>query len=165
MRLEPNDWIVHAEHGIGRVIKLEARQFGADSEQRFYEIALAAGTLWVPVDVPSGRVRRLTAKGELSKYRSVLRGRPQALASDHRQRQNELADRFKESTFRSRCELVRDLTAYSWDKPLNHRTGALLRSAHQVVCAEWAAAEGVSLVEATREVEGLLLEGKKTSGR
>jgi hypothetical protein len=33
------------------------------------------------------------------------------------------------------------------------------------LCAEWAAAEGLSLAEAACEVEALLLEGRETYGK
>jgi hypothetical protein len=38
----------------------------------------------------------------------------------------------------------------------------LLRSAHDVLCSEWAVAEGLSVLEASQQVESLLLEGRKT---
>jgi len=58
--------------------------------------------------------------------------------------------------------VVRDLTAHSWHKALNESSGPMLRSARHALCAEWAVVEGLSLDEATREVEGLLLEARKT---
>jgi RNA polymerase-interacting CarD/CdnL/TRCF family regulator len=162
MPIKINDWVVHPQHGVGRVVKLETRQFGPGTKRRYYEISIPTGTIWVPVEGPPSGLRKLTAKGELSRYRGLLRSRPTPLASDHRQRQLELVERLKESSFAARCEVVRDLTAHSWHKPLNESSGILLRSARQVLCAEWAAAEGLSLVEATHEVEALLLEGRTT---
>ena len=160
MSMEVNDWVVHPQHGVGRVIKLEMRQFGLGAAQRYYEIALQKGTIWVPVDGPRNGLRKLTAKGELGKYRGLLRSRPTPLATDHRQRQLALAERWKESSFAARCEMVRDLAAHRWQKPLNESSSAMFRTASEVLCAEWAAAEGLTLLEATREVEALLLEGR-----
>jgi RNA polymerase-interacting CarD/CdnL/TRCF family regulator len=165
MRFRANDWIVHPQHGVGQVVKLETREFGEGARQEYYEIAIPTGTVWVPVDGPANGLRKLGTKGDLGRYRGVLRGRPTPLAADHKQRQIALVERLKESSFQSRCEVVRDLTAHSWDKPLNESSGNLLRNARLTLCAEWAAAEGLSIAEATREVENLLSEGRETYGR
>jgi RNA polymerase-interacting CarD/CdnL/TRCF family regulator len=162
MAIKVNEWAVHPQHGVGRVVKLETRQFNPGPKRRYYQFAIATGTVWVPVEgLPSG-LRKVTAKGDLARYRSVLKSRPAPLAADHRQRQIALADRSKESSFQARCEVVRDLSAFSWHRPLNESSSVLLRRARQMLSAEWAAAEGLSLVDATLEVEALLLEGRKT---
>jgi RNA polymerase-interacting CarD/CdnL/TRCF family regulator len=161
MSIEVNDWVVHPQCGVGRVVKLEVREFDPGIAQRYYVIAIAKGTMWVPVDGPPSGLRRLTAKGELGKYRGILRSRPTPLAMDSRQRQIALAVRLKEGSFQARCEVVRDLTAHRWHKSLNESGSVLLRNVHEVLCAEWAAAEGLSFNEATQEVEALLLEGRR----
>lgn len=156
-----DDWVVHPQHGIGRVVKLETRQFGQTSAQPYYEIALTKGTIWVPVDGPANGLRKLTSKADMGRYRGVLKSRPKPLATDHRRRQLELTDRLKESSFGARCEIVRDLTAHSWAKPLGESSAGLLRLAHEVLDQEWAAAQGLSLTEAAHEVQALLLEGRQ----
>jgi RNA polymerase-interacting CarD/CdnL/TRCF family regulator len=161
MTIKPNDWAVHSQHGIGRVVKLETRRFGAGPERDYYNFAIATGTVWVPVEGSSHGLRQLTSKGDLEQYRGLLRSRPAPLASDHRQRQNALAERLRDSSFGARCELVRDLTALGWGRTLNESSSATLRSARLAVCTEWAAVEGMSLEEATGEVMALLLEGRK----
>jgi RNA polymerase-interacting CarD/CdnL/TRCF family regulator len=62
------------------------------------------------------------------------------------------------------CEIVRDLTARSWRKPLREADTASLRRARERLCQEWAAAEDVTLAEATREVDALLLEARQVYG-
>ena len=162
MAMKVDDWAVHPQHGVGRVVKLETRQFDHGPERLYYQFAIATGIVWVPVEgLPSG-LRRLTAKSELARYRGLLRSRPTPLAADHRQRQIALVERLKESSFQARCEVVRDLTAHSWHRPLSESGSLMLQRARQVLCAEWAAAEGMSLLDATLEVEALLLEGRKT---
>src|SRR3989337_3760358 len=84
MPIEVNDWVVHPQCGVGRVVKQEVREFGPGTAQRYYVIAIAKGTMWVPVEGPPSGLRKLTAKGELDKYRSILRGRPKPLAADSR---------------------------------------------------------------------------------
>lgn len=160
MAFKVDDWVVHPKHGVGRVVKIENRQFGSGTAQPYYEISLPNGTVWVPVEASSCGLRKLTAKDDLARYRNVLKSRPATLNADHRQRQIELTDRLRQGSLQARCEVVRDLSALGWYKPLGEGNAALLRVAHQVLYQEWAMADGVSLSEATHEVEALLQEGK-----
>lgn len=161
MPFEINAQVVHPQHGVGRVIKLEQKQSGPGQTRLYYEITVAKGTIWVPVDGPPGQLRRLTTKDDLAQYRVLLKSCPTALDPDHRQRQLELAGRLKQGSFQSRCEVVRDLMAHGWHKPLNEGNSILLRLARGGLYQEWAAVEEVSIFEATHEVEALLLEGRQ----
>lgn len=159
-----NDRVVHPQHGVGRVVKLASRRFDAGTPRMYYEVALAKGTVWVPVDQSKGGLRRLTTKDELARFRGLLRGQPAPLAEDHRQRQLQVSERLKQGTLRVRCEVVRDLTAHGWHKPLCQSSAALLHTAVEALHEEWAAAEGLSVMDAAREISGLLLEGKRAFG-
>ena len=165
MTFEVDDWVVHPQHGVGQVTKLEIRQFVSGSEQLYYKISIPNGTLWVQVDGSSCGLRRLTSKGDLDKYRSLLKSRPTPLTADHRQRIIQLTERYRQGSFQARCEVVRDLTAFGWYKPLGEANATLLRVAQQALYQEWAKVEGLSLIEATREVEALLREGKQIHKR
>ena len=160
MTFKVDDWVVHPRHGVGQIIEIEMRQFGSGNAQSYYEVSIPNGTMWVKVDDSSSGLRNVTPKRDLARYREVLKSRPTELAEDHRERQVELADRLREGSLQSRCELVRDLSALGWKRPLNEATGAISRVACQVLYQEWAMADGVSLREATREVDKLLKEGK-----
>ena len=162
MTIKVNDWAVHPWHGIGRVVKLETRRFGEEPERNYYNFEIPTGTVWVPVEGSSAGLRHLTAKGDLDRYRGLLRSRPEPLSGDQRQRQIALSERLKDSSFDTRCELVRDLSALGWHRALNESNGTMLRSARRALCAEWAAVAGLSLDEATQEVMAVLLEGRKT---
>ena len=161
MPFRVDDQVVHPRHGVGRVVRLVSREFQPRAARMYYEIALANGTIWVAVDEQSGGLRRLTRKDELAHYRGVLRSRPRPLSADHRQRQLEVMDRLQPGTLGARCEVVRDLAALGWGKPLNDGSAALLRSANDVLNEEWAAACGLSVANAAREVEALLQEGRR----
>lgn len=160
MSFEVDDWVVHPQHGVGRVVKLEIRQFDSRTAQLYYEISIPNGTLWVQADGSSCELRKVTPKDDLAKYRDLLKSRPTPLTENHRQRQVELTDRLRQGSFKARCEVVRDLSALGWYKPLGDGNATLLRGANQALDEEWAMAEGVSLREASREVKALLQEGK-----
>lgn len=160
MIFKVEDWVVHPRHGVGQIIEIEDLQFDSRPSRTYYRISIDNGTMWVGVGDLSSGLRNVVTKDDLTMCREVLKSRPAELTADHRQRQSELADRLREGAFQSRCELVRDLSALGWKRPLNEATSAISRVACQVLYQEWAMADGVSLREATREVDRLLKEGK-----
>ncbi|MEJ2011286.1 MAG: CarD family transcriptional regulator [Anaerolineales bacterium] len=162
MEFEINEWAVHPRHGVGRIVKVEAKHFDGGPERQYYRLEIPTGTVWIPVDSSPGGLRRLFAKKDIAAYRDLLRSRPTPLETDHRQRQITLTARQKQGSFKSRCELVRDLTAFGWKKSLNEITSVMLQGARHALCAEWAAVEGLSIDKARMEVDALLLEGRKT---
>jgi RNA polymerase-interacting CarD/CdnL/TRCF family regulator len=157
-----HDRVVHPVHGVGTVVCLANRQFDAGGNRLYYEVALSKGTIWVPADGGSSGLRRLTAKSSLTQYRSLLSGRPAPLATDHREREHDVTARLRLGTFRAMCEVVRDLTAHGWHKPLCQSSAVLLRRAQEALGEEWAAAAELPVHEATRQVQALLLQGRRT---
>ncbi len=161
MAFKIDDWVVHPQHGVGQVVKIEIRQFDSGMAQLYYKISIPNGTLWVQVDGSSCGLRKVIAKGDLAKYKHLLKSRPIPLTGDYRQYQVELTNRLRQGSFQARCEIVRDLTALSWYKPLGENNTSILRLAQQALYQEWATAQGLSIIEATREVEDLLQEGRQ----
>lgn len=154
------EWVVHPLHGVGQVTGLEHKQF-AQAAQLYYEIAIAKGIVWVEVETPPAGMRRVTAKDDLPRYRTVLLSSPAPLSKDYHLRREELRGRLRSGTFQVKCEVVRDLTAHGWLKRLSEVDAALLRSARDGLCKEWAEAETVTVAEATSEVEALLREARQ----
>jgi RNA polymerase-interacting CarD/CdnL/TRCF family regulator len=130
-------------------------------EGRYYEVSIPTGTIWVPEKAPKNTLRKITPKGELPKYRALLATRPVLLEDDFRRRQASLLERLKLKTFRSRCELLRDLSAHSKRKPLNEACGQVLRRTMYMVRDEWAMAAELSPGEAAQEIEALLQRGRR----
>lgn len=160
MPIKTNDWVVHPRHGVGQITKFEMRQFDSRDRQLYYVIALQTGTVWVPVGGPPSGLRKMTAKGELSRYRGVLKGRPASLPKGHRERREALMERVRGGSFLARCEAIRDLAALGWRRALSETDSSLLRKTIGELCTEWAAAGGISIGEAMHEVEALLLDGR-----
>lgn len=161
MLFKIGDWVVHPSHGIGQVIKLDRKDFGSSPGQLYYEIAISQGTLWVMAETPPEGLREITARADLPRYRAVLQSAPMLLNKDYHQRRWELRERLKDGTFQAYCEVVRDLTAYGWQKRLNEPDAMLLRAARENLCHEWAEVEAVPVAQATQEVEELLHAAKQ----
>jgi len=155
--------VVYPAFGVGRVVALVTKSFFEAESQEYYEVIGDRSTVWVQVDEGAARgLRRLTRGYELAHYRAVVGGRPVTLNQDHRQRQLDLKGQLKLGTMQSLCEMVRDLSARSWAKPLTETDSLALRRSREALSEEWAAAEGVPLPEATAELSALLLEGRHT---
>ena len=161
MEFKIGDYVVHPAYGVGQIDQLEERRFSGSDSRLYYKIDIANGTVWVPVQTDQPiRLRPITTKVELARYRRLLTKQPSPLNPDHRERQQELSERLRSGSFKTMCEVVRDLTARSWEKSLNEADGASLRKAREALCQEWAASKGISLTDADQEVEALLVEAR-----
>jgi RNA polymerase-interacting CarD/CdnL/TRCF family regulator len=157
MKLEVGDRVVHPQYGVGYVVKLDEREFEPGVIRRYYEIAIPGSTLWVPLDLPTFGLRKLTVRTEIDRCRKILESSPSPLTEDSRLRQSDLAARLKQGTISAHCEVVRDLAAYGARKPLSGTIAAFLRVTQEVLSQEWATVEGITVSEAVLEI-GVLLE-------
>jgi CarD family transcriptional regulator len=153
------DKVVHPQHGVGFVADLEEKQFEPNASRMYYVIAIPDTTLWVPVDLSTSGLRKLGAKSEIDQCRQVLQDPPLALKPG-RELMTILNNRIKEGTIVVHCEVVRDLTAYGWSKPLFGPIADFQRMTFTVLCQEWAAVDGTSLAEATHEINNLLKKAR-----
>jgi CarD family transcriptional regulator len=157
MKFQVGDQVVHPQHGLGRVVKLEHREFEPGTVREYYEISLMGGsTVWVPMDLSISGLRKVTSRGEITRCRKILEARPSPLDEDARFRQAGLAARLKKGTIRTQCEVVRDLYAYGEHRSLNGTIGIFYKAAQEVLCQEWSVVEDIPLMQAAHEIEILL---------
>jgi RNA polymerase-interacting CarD/CdnL/TRCF family regulator len=142
------------------VANLAIKRFGEGEKRLFYEISFPGSTLWVPLTLSTSGIRKLSAKSEIANCRRTLKAPAEPLNDDPRLRQTELVDHLKEGTVTAHCEVVRDLTAHSWQKTLSGEIATFLNVTRDVLCQEWAAVEGKTLLEAASEIETLLEKGR-----
>lgn len=163
MTIEVGDLVIHPLHGLGQVISLVVKQFVEGEKRPFYEISFPGTTLWVPLNLTTSGIRKLSAKSDIVGCREVLKSPAEPLNNDFRLRQTELKDRLKEGTLSARCEVVRDLSAYGWHKPLKGSNADFLQSILDVLCQEWAAVEKITPEQAANEIHSLLEKGKRAN--
>ncbi|HAV76873.1 MAG TPA: hypothetical protein DCX53_05905 [Anaerolineae bacterium] len=155
--------VVHPQHGVGKVIKLDDRAFGSGVKRQYYEISIPGGsTVWVPLDPPTFGLRKLADKRVIAQCRKILSSHPSPLADDARVRQSELAARLKEGTLTAQCEVVRDLYAYGEHKSLYGTIANFFRTTQDVLYQEWALVEKITVAEAAQEISALLDKSRKT---
>jgi CarD family transcriptional regulator, regulator of rRNA transcription len=161
MTFKIGDRVVHPQYGVGQIVKLDEKEFEPGVMRRYYEISIPGGsTVWVPVDLGTSGLRKLTARSEINHCRQILASHPSPLTEDARLRQSDLSVRLRQGTIAAHCEVVRDLAAHGAHKPISGTIAAFLQSTQNVLCQEWAIVEGITLAEAEAQV-GLLLEKSK----
>jgi RNA polymerase-interacting CarD/CdnL/TRCF family regulator len=164
MQFKVGDFVVHPVYGLGHLVKIEKKQFSEIGARLYYKITLPRSTIWIPVEAQATLgLRLVTAKSDLDHYRDLLRSRPVPLHKDHRQRHLELVSRLNQGSFQVVCEVVRDLTACAWRKPLNRTDTVTLKKTQESLYQEWATAAGLSITEAIREVTSLLRATQQAS--
>ena len=157
------DQIVHPQHGVGQVVNVQDREFEPGVPRGYYEISIQGGsTIWVPLKPASFGLRKLTEPSEIDRCRQILAAHPVPLDGDARSRQADLANRLKQGTIRTQCEIVRDLYAYGEHKSLYGSIAGFFRQTQNVLCQEWALVEEITLNDALQEVNALLEKSRQT---
>ena len=155
MKFVVGDRVVHPQHGVGYVAALEEKQFEPNISQTYYVISIPDTTLWVPVDQHTSGLRKISARSELADCRQVLQSAPLALKAD-RSLLPGLSDHIRMGTIVAHCEVVRDLNAFGWRKPLYGPVADFQRNLLKVLSQEWALIEEVTQIEASHEISVLL---------
>jgi RNA polymerase-interacting CarD/CdnL/TRCF family regulator len=162
-RFKIDEAVVYPACGIGRIAGLVTQRFQDQEEREYYEVVTGNSTIWVAVEgAANNGLRRLTGKSELNRYRELLRAAPGAMSADARQRRQDLINRLKDGSFGALCEVVRDLTAMSWRKPLNEADSMALRKSRDSLAEEWSAAANISVQQANEELTAVLGEARAT---
>jgi CarD family transcriptional regulator len=163
MEFKTGDEVVHPNHGVGNIVRLEERELATSGMCWYYVLAIGTTRVWMPVQANGATtLRAVTRKQDLEQYRTVLSSQPTLLNRDFKKRHLALIERLTHSSFQVMCEIVRDLTALGWEKPMGETDSTLLKKIQDNLRREWAAATGQSHQEAIQEVEALLQAGRVT---
>jgi RNA polymerase-interacting CarD/CdnL/TRCF family regulator len=161
MNFNRGDHVVHQNFGVGTVVSIEGMNFSGNKPRLFYRVEFLKTTIWVPVgNEPTKGLRPITPKSKLYKFRALLKSSPVILDADFRTRQKQLENRIDTGTFQSLCEIVRDLNAWHWRKPLNNYEKTLLKQSRASLATEWSETSGLEVSEALEEIDGCLLKGE-----
>lgn len=149
--------VVHPQHGVGHIAKLENREFERGQIRKYYEVSMPGGSIiWVPVDMANSALRKLAPRSEIARCREILKSQPLPLTQDGRVRQSDLVERLRRCTIAAQCEVVRDVSAFVSHKPAYGTITSFLEAILSVLCQEWAEIEGTSVFEANAEINNLL---------
>jgi CarD family transcriptional regulator len=149
--------VVHPQHGVGHIAKLENREFERGQILKYYEVSMPGGSIiWVPVDKANSGLRKLAPRSEIARCREILKSQPLPLTQDGRVRQSDLVERLRHCTIAAQCEVVRDLSAFVSHKPAYGTITSFLEAILSALSQEWAEIEGISVLEAHAEINSLL---------
>jgi CarD family transcriptional regulator len=163
MTFKVGDQVVHPQHGVGRVVKLEDKEFESGVIRRYYEISMLGGsTVWAPVDLETVGLRKPAERSDIAHCRKLLASRASPLTEDARTRQSYMLARLRQGTISTFCEVVRDLYAFGEHKSLYGTIAGFYRVTKDVLCQEWAMVEGITHSEAMQEIDTLLEKGRVT---
>ena len=166
MQFKVGDSVVHPAYGVGHIVEIEEKRTLEKGRQVYCKLIWPERTAWIPIESQATlRLRSVTAKSDLDKYRRLLKSAPMPLPQKHYQRHLELANRLRQGSFQIICEVVRDLTAWGERKPLGPTDKATLQKTQDKLYQEWAAAAGITVEEAIKEVGSLLQANSQASMR
>lgn len=162
MNFNKGDRVVHKKFGVGTVVSTEGMNLSGNGQRLFYRVDFFKTTVWVPVgDPPEGGLRPITPKGNLDRYRALLKSSPVSLDGNFHQRRSELEKRMDMGTFQGLCEVIRDLNGLNAEKPLNNYEKKLLKQTREALVIEWSLTSGVSQSETIDEIDGCLKHGSE----
>jgi RNA polymerase-interacting CarD/CdnL/TRCF family regulator len=157
MQFKIGDLVVHPAFGIGHIVEIEEKSFSEKEIRLYYKVTRPKYTMWTRVEArEGGGLRLVTAKSDLNHYRDLLKSPPVPLNTNQQQRQLDLVSRLKQGSFQDVCEVVRDLAAWNWRKPLGQADMTTLQKSRDSLYQEWATAADVSAAEAITEIDSLL---------
>jgi len=107
---EIGDWIVHSQHGVGRIEAIEEKKIGKNTAA-YFRVKVPRGVYWLPTEKIPSYVRPVSSRYKFRKVLALIREEPQELLKDYKERNKEIAGRLGDATIEIKGELIRDLDA------------------------------------------------------
>jgi len=156
MDFQQGDTIMHWIYGLGTVIQLEERNLSGENAL-YYAIQIADMTVWVPADAElKNRLRAPTIKTRFKRLLTILSGPGETLPLDRQERKLLLLEWLKDGSAESLCRVIRSLSTFRIDHPLNDADQALLKRSQNALVGEWGFALSVTPMQAEIELNRLL---------
>lgn len=156
MDFHQGDTIMHWIYGLGTVIQLEERNLSGENAM-YYAIQIADMTVWVPADDElKNRLRTPTLKAKFKRLLTILSGPSETLPLDRQERKLLLLEWLKDGSAESLCRVIRSLSTFRTDHPLNDTDQALLKRSQNALVGEWGFALSVTPMQAELELNRLL---------
>ena len=164
---EIGDKVVHPYHGAGTVTDIEEKMF-LDEGRRYYVVDLLAwdGIVMVPVgNVQEIGLRRISGKSVISQAMNTLASTPDALSSDHKERQANVREKLRTGDIITVTEVVRNLAWRDHHNGLTMADSKLYQQAQTFLGSELALAKGTELQEAIKQLQTVLKDEQSALAR
>ena len=152
------DKVVHPYHGAGMVVDIKEKQI-LKERGRYYIIDLVAyeGIVMVPVtNIQKIGLRRVSGRRAISRAMNTLTSTPDALSSDHRERQARAQEKLNTGDLIKVTEVVRNLAWRDHHAGLTMADNKIYQRAQTFVASELALAKNIELQEALERLQTAL---------
>jgi CarD family transcriptional regulator len=140
MEYHVGDKVVHPHHGPGRITGLEEKEF-LDEAKHYFIIEIPGRELIIYVPkrkMDEVGIRPAMAEAKLQRVLEVLRGTPNALSEDYKERQADVEEKIVTGRPLLIAEAIRDLTWYGRNARLTKKDSEYLRQGQEFLAAEMA---------------------------
>jgi CarD family transcriptional regulator len=153
---QKGDWVVHPTYGVGEVKRIEKKRLGGEA-RKYYRVEADETAFWIPLEsIDDSRVRKVISGNEFRKAVKLFEKPPKEMDPNFKTRRKRINDVLAEGLIRPTIRLIRDLWAHNMTKRLNDTEKAALRNIMNNLVDEWAVSQGISVEEASAELDRLL---------
>lgn len=157
MNFHEGDPVMHWQHGLGKVLRLESMTLSGENIL-YYVIEIGDMTLWVPDDDKlETRLRLPTRAAEFKGLTDILSHPGELLPIDRFERKKLLLAWLEDGRAETLFQVIRSLSTYHrYGHPLNEDDQALLKRSKKALLAEWSFTMSIPLARADHELHHLL---------
>jgi CarD family transcriptional regulator len=159
--------VVYPSHGVGQIVAIEEQEIAGHKLELFViSFEKDKMTLRVPLaKVTSAGMRKLSEPQVVAKALATLTGRARVKKTMWSRRAQEYEAKINSGDLISIAEVVRDLFRADTQPEQSYSERQLYESALDRMMREVAAAEGLSDVEAQKQIEAQLAKGPRRGGK
>jgi CarD family transcriptional regulator len=160
MKFSVGDKVVHPHHGPGRIVLVERKEL-MDGTKRYYVIDIPGQGLIVQVPVRRAKevgMRRAMPQSRLLKVWTTLRGRPQRLPEDYKERQEEVWTKLKTGQVMQLAAVVRDLAWHRERLHLTRKDTEYLKMGQGLLAAEMALVSEDDVSDVRNQIESAVAD-------
>lgn len=140
MKLKIGQQIVHRSHGIGKIVRIEPREFAPDNIQKFYVIEIqdcgATKNVFVPFENAAERLRGISDAGTIERAFDALNATPEIDGATWNTRYRLYMERVQSGDLVELAKVLRDLRAIQSKKDLSFGERKLLDQAEMLFNTE-----------------------------
>ena len=146
-------WIVHANYGVGQIIRYEEKQLGGKNRS-YYRVEGDNATFWFSPDRAGStkRVRPVATRGKLKEAIKVMAERPQKLAPTHKERVTQIQKIVSTGSLIPIAGLIRDLSYQAVERKLSNPEQETLENLQKRLVKEWSVVFDVKPEEAQTKI-------------
>lgn len=155
------DQVVHKRHGIGTIVRIEARQFEPGTTSTFYIMEIedcgAPKKIFIPVNDPNQTIRTVTNSKDLDAVFDVLKTQNTDYHQTWNRRYREYMEKVNTGNINDLASVVRSVWQLKVDKDLSFGERQMFQVAFDKLAKEIAAIKSIDIDQS----ETLIREGLK----